>query len=376
MPRTLAGMPLHVRILGPLTVEVDGRSVSIGGERPRGVLARLAASAPTAVRSDQLIEAVWGDDAPTKAMNTLQVHVSNLRRVLGTNAAGDPVVRTEPNGYSLAVGGDELDLLLFEELVQRARAERGVGQHEQSARSLAEALAIPTGEPLADLLDNEWAVAESRVLAGRIDGVWREWATAELAAGNHVDLLPSLVERRRAAPLDEGLAAMVVLALYRSGRQTDALRVLADVRRSLADEIGVDPGPELAELENRILAHDPRLLIGRAAAAGGPAQATRVAADSDVAVLSVGARRHRLSADLVTIGRDGGQQIVIDDDDVSREHALIERRPSGFRLSDRHSTNGTWVNGVRIDEIDLHDGDEIWLGSTVAVFQRSTTGPR
>ena len=67
---------------------------------------------------------------------------------------------------------------------------------------------------------------------------------------------------------------------------------------------------------------------------------------------------------------------MIDDDDVSREHALIERRPSGFRLSDRHSTNGTWVNGVRIDEIDLHDGDEIWLGSTVAVFQRSTTGPR
>ncbi len=366
-------MTLRVRILGPIAVEVAGSPVSIGGERPRAVLARLAANAPSPVRAEQLIDAVWGDDAPAKALNTLQVHVSNLRRALAHDVAGDQVLRTESNGYSLAVAPAELDLLEFDQLVDRARAAGAAGNHADSASSLREALDIPTGQPLADLLDNEWAIDESRILAERIESVWREWAAAELAAGHHATLLPALETRRRAAPLDEGIAAMVVLALYRSGRQTDALRVLADVRRSLADEIGVDPGPGLAQLEQQILAHDPRLLVGRDAAVGGSAQATRVASDTEFAVIEIAGRRHRLTADLTTIGRDSEQHIVIDDADVSREHAVIERRPDGFRLSDRNSTNGTWVDGVRIDSTDLDDGAEIWLGSTVAVFQRSIT---
>ena len=368
-------MTLRVRILGPLAVEVDGALVSVGGERPRAVLARLAANAPRPVRAEQLIDAVWGDDAPAQALNTLQVHVSNLRRVLGPTAAGDQVLRTESNGYSLAVESSELDLLEFDGLVQRATTAGVGGRHDEAATALRQALDLPTGQPLADLLDNEWAIAESRILEERIESVWREWAAAELAAGHHASLLPALETRRRTAPLDEGIAAMVVIALYRSGRQTDALRVLADVRRSLADEIGIDPGPELADLEQQILAHDPRLLVGRDAAVGGPAEATRVAGGTDAAVLKIAGRRHRLSADVTTIGRDGGQHIVVDDVDVSREHALIERRPNGFRLSDRNSTNGTWVNGERIESVDLDDGAEIWMGSTVAVFQRSDATP-
>jgi DNA-binding SARP family transcriptional activator len=364
-------MSLRVSVLGPLVASIDGAPVAIGGDRPRVLLARLAVDAPTAVRTDQLVEAIWGDAAPAKAANTLQVHVSNLRRAVGRSANGEQILQTQHNGYGLAVTADQLDLLRFIELVQSARAAADDHDHEAAAAAYRRALDIPSGEPLADLLDNEWAVRESAAINQRIDGVWREWVVAELGAGHHLALVPPLESRLREHSLDEGVAAMLVLALYRAGRQTDALRVLSDVRRRLSDEIGVDPGPELAELENRILTHDPRLRNDRVAA--DLATVTRVRSDDPAAVLLVAGRRHVLSADLITIGRHHDQHVVIDDVDVSREHAVLERRPGGFRLADRGSTNGTWVNGERVDEVDLTDGDELWFGSIIATFRASET---
>lgn len=362
-------MPLRVSVLGPLVADIDDVPVSIGGDRPRVLLARLAVGAPTAVSTDQLVEAIWGDAAPAKAANTLQVHVSNLRRAVGRSADGEQIVQTQHNGYALAVAPDQLDLLRFTELVQTARSAADGHDHEASAAAYRQALDIPSGEPLADLLGNEWAVRESASITQRIDGVWSEWAAAELGAGHHLALLPPLEARLREHPLDEGVAAMLILALYRAGRQTDALRVLSDMRRRLSDEIGVDPGPELIELENRILAHDPRLRGEQVVT--DLATVTRIRGDATVAMLVIAGRRHVLSADLITIGRHRDQQIVVDDVDVSREHAVIERHPRGYRLVDRGSTNGTWVNEKRIDTVELDDGDELWLGSTVATFRAS-----
>ncbi|MDW3220369.1 MAG: BTAD domain-containing putative transcriptional regulator [Acidimicrobiales bacterium] len=360
---------LQVRVLGSVTVEIDGFAVSVGGARPALLLARLAVSAPAPVRVEQLIDAIWGDDASEKAANTLQVHVSNLRRTL--KPAGDPaqLLRTVRNGYELALTADQLDILAFEEHTATARRAAGAGDHEGAAAAFTAALAIPRGEPLADLLDHEWAANEATVIGERLAGVWREWAQAELDAGRHLAALPSLEQRLRDVPLDEGVAGLLVLALYRAGRQTDALRVVSDMRRRLGEEIGVDPGPELADLESRILAHDERLL-GAVGAIDLPAS-TRVVDDRDRGFLVIGGRRHVLARGLMTIGRRDDQDIVIDDADVSREHAVVERIATGFRIVDRGSTNGIWVNGVQVDDADLTDGDELLLGSTVATF-RST----
>lgn len=358
---------VRVSVLGPVTVEIDGAPVTVGGARPSLLLARLAVAAPDPVRTEQLIEAIWGEDASEKAANTLQVHVSNVRRALKPAGDAAAMLRTVRNGYQLALSPGQVDVLDFEERVAEARRAASAGDHEGAAAAFGAALAIPRAEPLADLLDHEWAANESLVIEQRIAGVWREWAQAQLDAGQHLAVLPSLEQRLRDVPLDEGIAGLFVVALYRAGRQTDALRVLSETRRLLADEIGVDPGPELTDLESRILAHDERLL--GAVDSFEFAASTRVVADDDRGFLLISGRRHVLAAGLVTIGRKSDQQIVIDDVDVSREHAVIEKTPAGFSIVDRGSTNGTWVNGSRVESADLADGDEIFLGSTVAVFR-------
>jgi len=239
---------MEFRILGPLEVADDGRLLALGGTKQRALLALLLLRANEVVSRDRLIDELWGGSPPDSGKTALQVHVSQLRKALGRE-----VILTRPPGYLIRVGDGELDLHRFEQLVAAARAEEPV----ESARLLREGLALWRGAPLAELGDSfaaaERALEEQRLAAleQRID--------ADLALSRHAELIPELEGLVRGQPLRERLRGQLMLALYRSGRQADALEVYRSGRRLLDEQLGLKPADELQRLERDILNHDPSL---------------------------------------------------------------------------------------------------------------------
>lgn len=239
-------MALGFRILGPL--EVKG-TASLGGPKPRTLLARLLLEPNRVVSYDELIDALWPDDPPEQARHTLQVYVSSLRRALGNER-----IRGDRGGYALRVEPAELDAARFEDLVAEGTRLLRVGEAEAAHACLTKALALWRGDALADVapaLAHERArLNELRVAAGE------EEIEAALALGQHGELVPRLESLVRRHPTRERLRRQLMLALYRSGRQADALGVYRDARRTLRDELGLEPSPDLRELEAAILRHD------------------------------------------------------------------------------------------------------------------------
>jgi DNA-binding SARP family transcriptional activator len=202
------------------------------------------------VSADSLIDRLWGGEAPPTAAKVLQVQVWRLRKALGRD-----VLSTRPPGYMLKIGRDELDLARFERLVEEAQA----SEPGPAAAKLREALALWRGSALADLAYENCLGAEIarfeelRVVAAE------ERADAELALGRHADLVPDLEALTAAHPYRERLHGQLMLALYRSGRQADALERFQELRRLLDEELGLEPGEQLKQLQKAILAHDPSL---------------------------------------------------------------------------------------------------------------------
>jgi YVTN family beta-propeller protein len=241
---------MQFRLLGPLEVETDGALLPIGSRQPRALLAVLLLDANHVVSRDRLIDAVWGERPPERASNALQVYVSQLRKTLGR----DRIV-TQPSGYSIRVADGELDLGRFELLVAEARgAEPAV-----AVRSLQSAVALWRGPPLDDLADAPFAEAERRRLQELRLAAVEQRVDADLELGRHAELVPQLESIVHEYPLRERPRAQLMLALYRSGRQAEALDVYRQGRRLLQDELGLEPGESLKQLERSILAHDPAL---------------------------------------------------------------------------------------------------------------------
>ena len=242
-------MGFAFRILGPLEVE----NVSdLGGPKPRTLLARLLLEPNRVVTYDELIEAVWPDEPPRRARHTLQVYVSSLRRALGEDR-----IRSDASGYSARVGPDELDLSRFEQLSAEGRTLMRSGDAEGALSRLAEALSLWRGSPLADVapaLEIERARLEELGLA-----VEEEELDAALALGRYEEVVPQVEALVRRHPTRERLRRQLMLALYRSGRQAEALEAYRDARRTLVEELGLEPGAELRELEAAILRQDPAL---------------------------------------------------------------------------------------------------------------------
>jgi hypothetical protein len=192
----------------------------------------------------------------------------------------------------------------------------------------------------------------------------------ELEVGGHGRVLGELQGSVEQHPLDERLRALLMLALYRAGRQADALAVYKVGREYLLDELGIDPGPELRALEHRILAQDPLLELSFGAL---PATGDATVIRSHVAIpgaeLRAGDRHYIIVRPLTTIGRRADRDLVIDDADVSRAHAEIRWTEAGFVLADAGSTNGTFVEQRRIHEHVLSDGDSFTVGSTTIAFR-------
>ena len=250
------------RLFGGLAVEgADGRVPDLGGRKQRAVLAALLLDLDRAVPADRLIDQVWGDDPPARAEVSLQAYVSKLRRQLEPerpSGSGHTVLVTEPGGYRLVAERDDVDVALFDDLRLAGAAAQAAGEHAAAARFYDEALTLH--DPLLPELAGEAWVADAcaRLDAGYadvLDGAF----DAKLALGGGRELVGDLEAAVAAHPFRERLHGHLALALYRAGRQTDALRSLADARRALAEEIGVEPGPDLRRLEADILAQAPHL---------------------------------------------------------------------------------------------------------------------
>jgi DNA-binding SARP family transcriptional activator/class 3 adenylate cyclase len=248
---------MEFRILGPFEVTHEGRPVTLGG-RERVVLALLLLSGNRVVSSERLADQLWGERPPDRAIQSLRVHISRLRRAL-REAGADGLLVTRPRGYSVRVDPDALDAARFETLLAQGRRQRAEGDHPGAAASLREALSLWRGPALADVADAPLLQVE----AGRLEearlAALEERIEADLALGRHSELTAELDALTRAHPVRERLWAQRILALYRTGRQAEALRAYQDLRRFLGEELGIEPGAALSRLETAILRHDPGL---------------------------------------------------------------------------------------------------------------------
>jgi DNA-binding SARP family transcriptional activator/tetratricopeptide (TPR) repeat protein len=256
-------------LLGPLTVRCGGVVLAVPRGRQRTVLAALLLRGNRVVAVDELAEALWGTDPPRSARVSVQNHVMRLRRSLG--AAGSRLV-TAPDGYLIEVGDGELDVARFEALVGEASAAARQDRWVAAADSAAAALALWRGEPLADAGSDLLAAREAPRLAELRLQAAETRIGACLHLGRHGEVIGELRQLAGAEPLRERLHALLMLALYRDGRQGEALAVYRAARDVLVEDLGAEPGPDLQRLHQQILAADPALLLP-AAGAGAPAPA-------------------------------------------------------------------------------------------------------
>jgi len=227
-----------------------GEMLPVSGLRRKAVLATLALHAGQVVGTGRLVDAVWGETAPA-ALNTLQSHVSYLRTVLGK-----PAIVARAPGYLLDLGDDGTDVLLAERLHRQGAQS---ADPARAAADLREALALWRGRPLADLAGLAWLEQQAGRLELLREQIRHALSDARLAAGEHRQLVPELEQAAADHPLDEQVHAQLMTALYRSGRQADALAVYQRLRSTLAEELGLAPGPALRDLETAILRQDASL---------------------------------------------------------------------------------------------------------------------
>jgi DNA-binding SARP family transcriptional activator/tetratricopeptide (TPR) repeat protein len=290
-PAALAPGPrLELRVLGPLSATLDGRPLDLGAPKQRAVLAILALDAGRVIPTDRFIELLWDDDAP-RATATLQTYISNLRRILEPHRRPrDPatVLVTEPPGYRLVLEPYCLDATRMTELAAVARRHHREGSLQDAVDSADTALHLWTGDVLPELV-NEPFVVEAAERLGRVHlAAVSVAADARLALGDHTGALAVLEPATPQHPFDEHLHALLALAQYRAGRQADALRTVDRIRRTLAEEAGLDLGPELRSLEADLLAHAPSL--DWSPTASEPTMATTPAPGSEPAPAAPGGR--------------------------------------------------------------------------------------
>jgi len=243
---------VRVRLLGPVDVEADGESRPVSGARRKAVLAILALHGGEVVSIGRLVDVVWGEAAPPTVMNTLQSHVSYLRGLLGSKAA----ILARPPGYVLDMGAESTDVQLAERLLRQGTQS---DDPVDGAQQLQAALALWRGRPLADLAHLAGLEDQARRLDLLCLQVKRALSQARLAAGEHIQLVPGLEQMAAEYPLDEHIHAQLMLALYRSGRQADALATYRRLRQTLGEELGIDPSQPLRDLEMAILQQKPAL---------------------------------------------------------------------------------------------------------------------
>ena len=295
---------MEFRLLGPVEAVEDGRSAAIGGPKQRLVLAVLLLRRPEAVSSAALIDALWADRPPPTAAKTLQVFVARLRKALG-----DGVITTRSGGYAAQVAPESVDADRFERLLASGRAALSDGRPGDAVRDLRAALTLWRGDALADLVSEPVLQPYVQRLEGLRAEAVEERVEADLRLGRHAAVITELEALVAAEPLRERRYGQLMRALYGAGRQAGALAVFHRARRTLVEEVGVEPGPELRRLQERILAQDPALA---------PAEPPRAAP-------ATRRRRRRAHAAIVLLaGAIGAAAIALGDED---------RRPPAVKVA-------------------------------------------
>jgi DNA-binding SARP family transcriptional activator/tetratricopeptide (TPR) repeat protein len=335
---------VNFRLLGPLEVVDDGRTIPLPRRKSRALLALLLLRANEVVSTDRLVDELWGERPPKTAVASLQNAVSRLRKTLGRD-----LIVSRPPGYELRIEHDQLDLARFQRLVTESRDAEPA---ERSAK-LREALGLWRGEALADLADEPFAQTEILILEELRTSALEERIDADLAIGRHGELVGELEALVTQNPLRERLRGQLMLALYRSGRQADALGAFHDARGVLRDELGLEPGAELQRLERAILQHDPTVAAPRGTAEvfaparkrvtllyadvftveGDPealhARTRGFLSEATAAVERHGGRIERLGADQIVAAF--GLPVAHEDDALRAVRAAVEIRASGRR---------------------------------------------
>jgi len=304
---------LEYRILGPLEVVGKRGPLRLGGAKQRAALAVLVLNTNRVVSVDRLADDLYAGAPPLTAVSQVQRQISELRKVLGDRAA----IETHPPGYVLRTAPGQTDLDRFERLAREASD----SEPEQAARLLREAVDLWRGTTLADLADEPFAIAAGRRLEEIRLAALEQRIDADLELGHHRELIAELESLRVEHPLRESFVAQLMLALYRSGRQADALAVFRDAREALVTRFGIEPGPALRELERGILRHEDSLAA--------PATTHSVVAHGVLAV----ARGPAVSKGLLRLARLAGDEVIfaclVGD---GEELADVERLPRGERL--------------------------------------------
>jgi DNA-binding SARP family transcriptional activator/tetratricopeptide (TPR) repeat protein len=282
----LSAERLEFSLLGPLAVASEQGPLDLGAPKHRALLALLLLEPGRVVSVDRLMDQLWHGEPPAAATSTLQAYVSNLRRVLEPNrTAGAPatVLVTRPPGYVLDIAPEQVDAARFERNITSAIEAHGRGRLDDAAVFLADALSLWRGQPLADVAYEQWAQTECERLKELYLIALETQLAVDLGRGRHSSVAVEAERLAKEHPVRERFRELLMLALYRSGRQADALRAYQDARDVLVEELGIEPGPELRVLEQRILAQDPTLgwepppeAAGRFATAEPPPSATFV----------------------------------------------------------------------------------------------------
>jgi SARP family transcriptional regulator, regulator of embCAB operon len=368
---------LEFGVLGPLQLSVAGTPVAPGAPKQRVVLAMLVINRNRPVGVESLIDAVWHQSPVPAARATIQTYVSNLRRLLD-DAGVDPhtVLASAPPGYRLSVADGDCDLGRFSAETTAGIRAAAVGRFEQASSHLSAALAQWRGPVLDDL--RNFAFVEAFATALTEDKVLAQTARAEaeIACGRAYAVIGELETLTAEHPYREPLWAQLISAYYVTERQSDALEAYRRLKTTLAEDLGIDPGPTLRALHTRILRQEP-LDTKRAAQRSAAStitnleQRTAVGGQSAVARLRDTAGRHYpLRAVAIRIGRLADNDIVLNDADVSRHHAVIIDTGTSFVITDLRSANGVEVQRQRIrTSANLADGDHIRIGDHEFTFE-------
>jgi DNA-binding SARP family transcriptional activator/WD40 repeat protein len=254
---------MDFRILGPLHALDEGQEVTPRGSKQRALLALFLLHANERLSTDRLIDELWGEHPPATATKTVQVHISHLRKTLarGAGNGSDGVIVTRDHGYELMLDPEHLDSHRFELLVAEGTSELAEGRPERAVTALEGALSLWDGPPLADVAYEPFAGREINRLDDLRIAALEQLIEAKLQLGRHDEVVGELETLIREHPYRERLRAQLMLTLYRCDRQADALQAYHDARRSLVEELGIEPGERLRDLERAILAQDPALAI-------------------------------------------------------------------------------------------------------------------
>jgi YVTN family beta-propeller protein len=349
------------RILGPLEVQDNGRLAPLGGTRQRAVLAILLLHRGEVVSVDRLVDELWGEQPPDTATKTVQVYVSRLRKELGRG-----FLLTRGRGYMLDVEADRVDASRFERLTDEGRSALDEGDASTASDLLRQALGLWRGPPLADLAYEPFAQSEIARLEELRLVALEYRIEADLAVGRHAGLIPELETLVREHPARERLRAQLILALYRSGRQADALASYRDARRALIEELGLEPGRELRELERAVLAQDPAIdaPVGRRPSAERVRRGGVLVGVGGGLLLAAAAAAVFAGGDDPSAKRATANSLAVID---PNSNGVVAAIPTGIRPADVASGAGRmWVANQADDSVTEIDPDRRAVVSTTS----------